>query len=420
MGKQEISRPAAFTTTLNCGMKVVLLPAPSEVVFCGCVVCAGTRHEDAADAGMAHFIEHMSFKGTHRRRAFHVNNCLERVGGDINAFTNKQETVYHATVRRQDFARAADLLLDITLNSTFPQHEIDKEVSVICDEIDSVRESPSEHIFDDFEALIFGSHPLARDILGTPERLRQYTTADARRFADRFYKADNMTFFASGDLDPKQTLRTLERLTAHLPAAAPRPLPTANCRTADVSCAVRREERIEAGRHQAHVLMGRTALPAADGRFDARKVMAEFLGGPAANSALSAQLREKKGLVYSVEAHFYSFPDVALWEIYFACDAHDVDRCIKLVERELERLGDAPLSEAKWAAYRKQLKGQLAIAYEAREARTISAGKRFATYGQLTSLDEFCERLDALSPEQIQEIAEQELVPERFTTLILK
>ena len=414
------THPSPLTFHLNCGMRVVLLPATSDVVFCGCVVCAGTRHEDEADAGMAHFIEHMSFKGTQRRRAFHVNNCLERVGGDINAFTNKQETVYHATVMRQDFARAADLLLDITLNSTFPQHEIDKEVSVICDEIDSVHETPSEHIFDDFEDIIFGDHPLARDILGTPERLRQYTTADARRFADRYYKADNITFFASGNLDARQVRRTLERLTSHLPAAAPRALPGVNCQPSTISCAVRREERLEAGRHQAHVLMGRTSAPAPDSRFDARKVMAEMLGGPAANSLLSSQLREKKGLVYSVEAHFYSFPDVALWEIYFACDACDVDRCIRLVERELQRLGDAPLSEAKWAAFRKQLKGQLAIAYEAREARTIAAAKHFATYGNLPELAYFCERLDALRPEEFCQIAADELQPERFTTLILK
>ena len=173
-------------TTLPSGLRVIHERSVSSVVYCGYIVKAGTRHEDPADSGMAHFIEHLSFKGTERRRAHHITNGLERVGGDLNAFTNKQETVYCATVLKQDFGRAADLLTDIVFHSTYPQNEINREVEVICDEIDSYRDSPSELIFDEFESMLFENNGLGRDILGQAERLRTYTTDDARRFTDKY------------------------------------------------------------------------------------------------------------------------------------------------------------------------------------------------------------------------------------------
>jgi len=199
------------TATLSNGLRVIFEPSASEVLYCGYVVCAGTRHEPEADSGMAHFLEHLSFKGTARRTSTQINNFLERVGGDLNAFTNKQETVYHATVLRKDVARAVDLLTDIVFHSTYPQAEITKEVEVIVDEIDSYRDSPSELIFDEFEHLLFADAPLGRDILGTPERLRQYTTADAHRFADRYYRPDNAIFFVYGQTDFARVLRLLSK-----------------------------------------------------------------------------------------------------------------------------------------------------------------------------------------------------------------
>ena len=184
---------------------------PSEVLHCGYVLCTGTRHEDAADSGMAHFIEHMSFKGTSRRRSRQVNDYLERVGGEINAFTSKQETVYSATVLRKDFSRAVDVLTDIVFHSTYPQAEIDKEVEVIIDEIDSYRDSPAELIFDEFEQLVYGDAPLGRDILGSPERLRTYTTADAVRFAKEHYIPQNAVFYVHGEVEMRTVIRQLEK-----------------------------------------------------------------------------------------------------------------------------------------------------------------------------------------------------------------
>ena len=194
---------AHYTDILPNGLRLVCERTASDVVYCGYVVGAGTRHEDTADEGMAHFVEHLSFKGTARRNSAAVNNALERYGGDLNAYTNKQGTMYHATVLKAQFARAADLLTDIVFHSTFPQREIDKEVDVICDEIESFKDSPSELIFDEFEQRLFAGSPLGRDILGTAWRLKTYTTADALRFTRQHYRPENAVFFLSGVIEGK-------------------------------------------------------------------------------------------------------------------------------------------------------------------------------------------------------------------------
>ena len=249
----------------------------SPVVYCGFVVCAGTSNEEPDDLGMAHFLEHMSFKGTRRRRAYHINSFLERVGGDLNAFTNKVETVFHATVLRRDFARAVDLLADVVFNSQYPEHEIQREVEVICDEIDSYEDSPSELIFDHFEQILFKGHPLGRDILGTKERLRQYHTADAHRFASRYYRPENVVFFAYGDLDEATVRRTLARYMPQdlpalpqftLPTFAPLP-PHAGGDTIIVN----------KNTHQAHVIVGTRAVGGHDERRYALSLLNNILGG---------------------------------------------------------------------------------------------------------------------------------------------
>ena len=215
---------AHYTDILPNGLRLVCERTASDVVYCGYVVGAGTRHEEAADEGMAHFVEHLSFKGTARRSSAAVNNALERYGGDLNAYTNKQGTVYHATVLKAQFARAADLLTDIVFHSTFPQREIDKEVDVICDEIESFKDSPSELIFDEFEQRLFAGSPLGRDILGTARRLKTYTTADALRFTRQHYRPENAVFFLSGDIDGKKAARTLKRLLPPRPQSKSPPL----------------------------------------------------------------------------------------------------------------------------------------------------------------------------------------------------
>ena len=205
------------TVTLPNGIRIIHEQNPINVAYCGYAIDAGTRDEQADEQGMAHFVEHLIFKGTRKRHAWHILNRMENVGGDLNAYTNKEETVIYSAFLKEDFLRAAELLTDIVFNSTFPQNEIEKEVEVIIDEIQSYEDSPAELIFDDFEELIFPDHPLGRNILGKPEQLRNFRSEDALRFVNRYYKPDNLIFFVQGNLDFNRIVRSMEKVTAGIP-----------------------------------------------------------------------------------------------------------------------------------------------------------------------------------------------------------
>lgn len=408
-----------FTHTLSCGLRLIVERKASPVLYCGYVICAGTRHEEEADSGMAHFIEHNTFKGTKRRRACHITNGLERVGGDLNAYTTKQETVYYATVLRDDFARTADLLTDIVFHSTYPQTEIDKEVEVICDEIDSYKDSPSELIFDEFEAMMYAGQPLGRDILGSAERLRQYTTADALRFTQRYYRPENAAFYVYGDIDPQRVVRTLERLLpasdfVGLPALTPLSMPT------PIPCAQSNERVVEKSTHQAHVLIGGPTFAGTDERRFALILLNNMLGGPGMNSRLNLSLREKAGLVYSVDAYLNTYPDTGFWNVYFGCDAHDVKRCRRLLERELLRFIEHPLTPAQLSAAKKQLRGQIGISTDASEGYALALGKTFAHYNRHRSIEGIIQSLNAVTAQQLQQVAEEVYSPNRLTTLVYR
>ncbi len=419
----SLHTPTHHTHTLSNGLRIIHEHADSEVVYCGYVVKAGTRHEEAADAGMAHFIEHMSFKGTARRRSFHIANGLERVGGDLNAFTNKQETVYHATVLRNDFGRAVDLLTDIVFRSTYPQHEIDREVEVICDEIDSYLDSPSELIFDEFEAMVFADSPLGRDILGTAERLRSYRTADALRFARKWYRPENAVFFVYGNLDFHKVVRAVEKHTADLSdeTAKNESLLNTNFATGSEFPPYRPQTR-ESHRdtHQAHVLIGARTFGGSDPRRFALLLLNNMLGGPGMNSRLNMALREKAGLVYSVDSYVSSYPDTGLWNVYFGCDTHDVQRCRRLVERELRRFIDAPLTPTQLAAAKKQLKGQVGISCDASESYALALGKTYAHYHIHRNVSDILQRIDEITIADVQQTAAEVYAPDRLSTLIYR
>lgn len=426
------------TFTLPCGLRVICEHIVSPVIHCGYVVCAGTRHEDAADSGMAHFIEHLSFKGTERRRACHISNGLERVGGDLNAFTNKQETVYYAAVLRSDFRRAADLLTDIVFHSTYPQREIDREVEVICDEIESYKDSPADLIFDEFEAMLYAGHPLGRDILGQADRLRAYTTADARRFTSRYYRPTNAVFYVRGGIATYRVQAYLEKLWGEAPTnhSAPSNLPPTGEaygasapspvggrvgegaeRAGEAAGAVRCVSR---DTHQAHVLIGARTFGGHDDRRFPLMLLNNILGGPGMNSRLNLSLRERAGLVYSVDASLTTYPDTGWWGVYFGCDVADVARCRRLVERELRHFIEDLLTPVQLRAAQKQLCGQIGIAAENGENRALALGKTFAHYGTLYSPTELCHRLRTVTAEELQAVAAEVYDPTRLTTLIYK
>lgn len=414
----SFNQPLYHAHTLPCGLRIIHEPSASPVLYCGYVVLAGTRHEDEADSGMAHFIEHLSFKGTTHRRACHIVNGLERVGGDLNAYTTKQETVYYATVLKDDFKRAADLLTDIVFHSTFPQAEIDKEVEVICDEIDSYKDSPSEIIFDEFESLMYPGQPLGRDILGNAERLRQYTTAEALRFTHRYYHPQNAVFYVYGDVPFAQIVRTLERLLPPTDFAAftapalssipPQPQITAQ------------ERIVSKGTHQAHVLIGAPTFAGTDARRFALLLLNNMLGGPGMNSRLSLSLREKAGLVYSIDSYLNTYPDTGFWNVYFGCDAHDVGRCRRLLLRELRRFIERPLSDSQLAAAKKQLCGQVVISTDAAESYALALGKTFAHYGTHRNVSALCSRIREITAADVQQVAAEIYADDRLTTLIYR
>ena len=353
------------TATLDNGLRAIHCPSASPVVYCGYEVCAGTRDEKEGEEGMAHFCEHTTFKGTRHRSAMQILNRLESVGGDLNAFTNKEDTVYYSAILKDHFPRAVDLLTDIVFGSTYPQAEIDKEVEVICDEIESYNDSPAELIFDDFENAIFAGHPLGHNILGAADTLRTYTTADALRFTQRYYRPENTVFFVYGDVDFKSVVRQLKKATSAFPAAQP---------LIDVTPSITlppyqpRHIVHDKGTHQAHVMVGNRAYSAHDANRLPLYLLNNILGGPGMNARLNISLRERNALVYTVESSMVSYSDTGLWCTYFGCDPKDVKKCLRLVRRELDRVMDRPLSESQLKAAKRQIKGQIGVACDNRES----------------------------------------------------
>ena len=404
------------TYTLENGLRIIHLPSNSQVVYCGYDVAAGTRNELSGEEGMAHFCEHMSFKGTARRNAIQIINAIEGLGGELNAFTNKEDTVYYAAISKEHFSEAVNVLTDIVFHSQYPQHEIDKEVEVICDEIESYNDSPAELIYDEFENLLFEGHPLGHNILGNAEQLRTYTTADALRFVNRNYRPEKMVFFVYGDIDFKRLCKNLERLTPEAShTSASEPASAAHVRQKNA-------QFIEQNRstHQAHVMIGCQAYAYTDPRRMTLYLLNNILGGPGMNARLNLSLRERHGLVYTVESTMAAYSDTGIWSIYFGCDHHDVNRCCKLVRHELDRLMQKPLTSQQLIAAKRQLKGQLAIACDNREQFALDFGRSYLHHGHERDLETLYQRIDAITAEELQTVPCDLFAPDHMTTLIIK
>ena len=404
------------TYTLENGLRIIHLPSNSQVVYCGYDVAAGTRNELSGEEGMAHFCEHMSFKGTARRNAIQIINAIEGVGGELNAFTNKEDTVYYAAISKEHFSQAVNVLTDIVFHSQFPQHEIDKEVEVICDEIESYNDSPAELIYDEFENLLFEGHPLGHNILGNAEQLRTYTTDDALRFVRRNYRPEKMVFFVYGDIDFKRLCKNLEHLTPEgsNPSSTEPSFQALDTRKNAQFIVQNRST------HQAHVMTGCQAYAYTDPRRMTLYLLNNVLGGPSMNARLNISLRERHGLVYTVESAMATYGDTGIWSIYFGCDHHDVNRCRKLVRHELDRLMQKPLSPQQLIAAKRQLKGQLAIACDNREQFALDFGRSYLHHGHERDLETLYQRIDAITAEELQAVACDLFEPNRMTTLIIK
>lgn len=401
------------TFTLANGIRIIHTPNPIGVAYCGYAINAGTRDEREGEQGMAHFVEHLIFKGTHKRRAWHILNRMENVGGELNAYTNKEETVVYSVFLKEHFARAAELLTDIVFNSTFPAAEIEKEVEVIIDEIQSYEDSPAELIFDDFEELLFPNHPLGRNILGKPGLLRSFRSEDARCFVDRYYLPGNLVFFVQGNIGFHRIIRTMEKLTACIPpgnvwdyARQAPPLYRSRFLT------------LHKGTHQAHVMIGGRGYHAHDGRRTGLYLLNNILGGPGMNNRLNVSLREKRGLVYTVESSLTSYTDTGTFCIYFGCDLPDIDRCIRLVRKELHKLCDAPLGKAQLDAAKKQIIGQIGVAGDNFENNALDMAKCFLHYGHYEEKEEVFCRIEELTASQLQDIACEMFADDNLSVLV--
>ena len=418
------------TYTLDNGLRIIHLPSDSKVVYCGYQINAGTRNEEPGEEGLAHFCEHVTFKGTERRKAWHILNCLESVGGDLNAYTNKEGTVYYSAILKEHIARAVDLLTDIVFHSVYPQAEIDKEVEVICDEIESYNDSPAELIYDEFENIIFKGSPLGHNILGTAEQVRSFKTEDALRFTRKLYRPDNAIFFAYGDIDFKKLVRLLkksflseERRVKSEKYNSPEAQAQFNIQHSTFNTQHSFEGQtivMQKNTHQAHVMIGTRAYDVNDSRRMPLYLLNNMLGGPGMNAKLNLALREHNGLVYTVESTMAAYGDTGIWSIYFGCDEHDVKRCLRLVRKELDKFMQKPLSEAQLKAAKKQIKGQVGVACDNRENFALDFGKSFLHYGWEKNVDRLYEQVDEITAEQIQAVAQELFDKDRLTTLIFK
>ena len=418
------------TYTLDNGLRIIHLPSDSKVVYCGYQINAGTRNEEPGEEGLAHFCEHVTFKGTERRKAWHILNCLESVGGDLNAYTNKEGTVYYSAILKEHIARAVDLLTDIVFHSVYPQAEIDKEVEVICDEIESYNDSPAELIYDEFENIIFKGSPLGHNILGTAEQVRSFKTEDALRFTRKLYRPDNAIFFAYGDIDFKKLLRLLkksflseERRVKSEKFNSPEAQTQFNIQHSTFNTQHSFEGQtivMQKNTHQAHVMIGTRAYDVNDSRRMPLYLLNNMLGGPGMNAKLNLALREHNGLVYTVESTMVAYGDTGVWSIYFGCDEHDVKRCLRLVRKELDKFMQKPLSEAQLKAAKKQIKGQVGVACDNRENFALDFGKSFLHYGWEKNVDRLYEQVDEITAEQIQAVAQELFDKDRLTTLIFR
>jgi predicted Zn-dependent peptidase len=418
------------TYTLDNGLRIIHLPSDSKVVYCGYQINAGTRNEEPGEEGLAHFCEHVTFKGTERRKAWHILNCLESVGGDLNAYTNKEGTVYYSAILKEHIARAVDLLTDIVFHSVYPQAEIDKEVEVICDEIESYNDSPAELIYDEFENIIFKGSPLGHNILGTAEQVRSFKTEDALRFTRKLYRPNNAIFFAYGDIDFKKLLRLLkksflseERRVKSEKFNSPEAQTQFNIQHSTFNTQHSFEGQtimMQKNTHQAHVMIGTRAYDVNDSRRMPLYLLNNMLGGPGMNAKLNLALREHNGLVYTVESTMVAYGDTGIWSIYFGCDEHDVKRCLRLVRKELDKFMQKPLSEAQLKAAKKQIKGQVGVACDNRENFALDFGKSFLHYGWEKNVDRLYEQVDEITAEQIQAVAQELFDKDRLTTLIFR
>ncbi len=397
--------------TLPNGLRIIHQSNQSNVTYCGFAVNAGTRDEADNELGLAHFVEHLIFKGTQKRRAWHILNRMENVGGDLNAFTNKEETLIYSSFLNTHFERAVELLVDIVFHSTFPQQEIDKEVDVILDEIQSYNDTPSDLIFDDFENMVFRDHPLGRYILGDAVVLSHIQSADARRYTSSFYQPGNMVFFVLGGVDFKKVVSLLQKYFKGIPNHSVK----LNRKAPEAYIPYRLTK--EQDTNQAHVMIGAPSYSMLNPKRIGLSLLNNVLGGPGMNSKLNLELRERKGYVYNVESNLLTFTDSGLFNIYFGTDFKNRDHCVELTLKELSKMRNEKMTSIQLSRAKKQLMGQLGVAEDNNESRALGMGRAFLHLDDYKPLNQIYEEIENLQPSCLLDVANEVFAEDQLSVL---
>ncbi|MCF0176430.1 MAG: insulinase family protein [Bacteroidales bacterium] len=389
--------------TLPCGLRYAVKRSSSAVGYCSLSTRCGTRDEEGFHNGIAHFTEHTLFKGTSRKSASTINGYLDRLGGELNAFTTKEEIVLHATVLKEDVWKAAALLFELATDPTFPEDEIETEKGVVIDEINSYKDSPAEDAYDRFEQLLFEGHPLSSLILGTVSSVKKIGREELLRFNREKFLPGNMAFSIVADMDEKKMEKKVMQIAGKLFSSAGPQVPQ---RTLMKPAAPSFDKSIGRKSHQVTCIVGSTApsLYEEEERL-ATVLLCNILGGPASNSILNSVLREKNGWVYNVECNYTQYADSGIVAICLGCEKDSLELCLKVIEHELGRLMKAPLSPARLKAAKKQILGQLAISSDNGETQCLSMGKSLLSYGQVSPDSRTREKVEAITAEQVMEAA---------------
>lgn len=402
------------TYTLANGIRIIHKQVPSIVGHCGMIINTGSRDEAENEHGMAHFIEHALFKGTTKRNAYNIISRLEDVGGEMNAYTTKEETCIYATFLKKDYSRAFELLSDLVFHSTFPEKELKKEKEVIIDEINSYKDDPAELIFDDFEELIFKNQPIGRNILGNSKNLHKFKSADIIKFIKNNYHTDEMVFASIDDIPFEKIKKLCIKYLSEIPAN------------------LRKNHRIkfngyqpvtkivEKNTFQCHCMIGNLAYEVKDDRRVALNLLCNILGGPGLNSRLGLALREHNGIAYNIEASYSPYSDTGVLNVYFGTDKGNIEKSIDLAHKEFKKLKTQKLGTLQLSKAKKQMTGQLAIASESNENVMLNMARSYMIFNKVDSLEEINKKVDAITSTQLLDIANEILDENKLSTLIFK
>ncbi len=403
-----------FSAQLPNGIRLVHQFIDSPVAHCGVIINTGSRDEAQNEQGLAHFIEHTIFKGTVKRKSFHILSRLEDVGGELNAYTTKEETALHASFLAEYYDRTMELFSDILINSTFPDQELKKEKDVIIDEINSYNDSPSELIYDDFEELIFKGHPIGRNILGTPENVKGFTREDIISFISKNYTADQLVICSVGNISGKRFLHLAQRYFSHF---------STNTREFSRQKFISNSPKnvfLDKETFQSHCLIGGLAYDVQHANRIGLVLLNSVLGGQSGNSRLNLALRERNGIAYNLESSYTAYSDTGTITIYFGTDKVNLNKAITLIKREIKILQEKLLGNIQMSKAKKQLVGQLAMSQENHEDLMLTLGKSFLIYNKMDGLEVIYKKINAITPEQIRTIANEILDFDKLSMLIYK